>query len=198
MGIGIGLGMGIGVGPGAVPAAGGGGIPEALIVTGITDPVDSDPIFVTRDGEIDGYPAWSNADSWSVYKVGSGATWRVSLNSDYIAHIDSDAPSPVGLTGWTVLAGVGEPTVAELEWEPTPEGTTNFALYDAVQDDWAIWNPPLTFSQTYGDWELVWDGRWELKHSGVLRHYWNDTPQLFTPNASDDGGGGEWHNNTGI
>jgi hypothetical protein len=105
----------VSVGTGSpVVVAGGVPIPDELTVTGITDPADSDPLILSRISDSEGYPAWNNDNGqWAVgWSLG---TWGLSNNNGgfmYIAIKISDETSPVGLTGWDVIDGTGQPTVA--------------------------------------------------------------------------------------
>ena len=58
-----------------------------------------------------GFTTYTAFDS-SIYHY--AGKWVISFGEDYTAEISSTAASPVGLTGWTILTGIGNPTIVEL------------------------------------------------------------------------------------
>ena len=88
--------------------------PETLTITGITDPTDSGSLSVPQgDGE-NGYPDWLfGADEVFVYY--ESGSWHIEMpigGGDYAASKVSTAATPVGLTGWTITEGAGQPVIA--------------------------------------------------------------------------------------
>lgn len=64
-----------------------------------------------------GTPAWSTdgtltAGASNVIVKKDAGVLSISLGSSYSATKTSDATDPVGLTGWTIGTGTGQPTVA--------------------------------------------------------------------------------------
>ena len=89
-------------------------VPITLTITGITDPVSSDPVVVSIAEIIEGKFSWGDNAVWQVRYNGTANTWEVSKNDgiDYLASVSSTAKSPVGLTFDEVSAGGGLPSVA--------------------------------------------------------------------------------------
>lgn len=87
--------------------------PASLTITGITSPSGSNPLTVPQgDGE-NGYPDWlMGADDVFVYWA--SGSWHIEMpigGGDYSASKVSTAATPVGLTGWTISAGAGQPVI---------------------------------------------------------------------------------------
>jgi len=96
---------------------------SALILKGISSPaIPEEGILVPRSGELEGYAAWIltlDDFEWRITNMGVGIdVWevqRIDLADslpDYFAEVASDAPTPVGLTGWWVINGSGQPVIS--------------------------------------------------------------------------------------
>jgi hypothetical protein len=94
---------------------------ERLVITGPTDPEGFGNQYVRPAPVFMGYSAWSTTgDNVSDIDVPAGqlvvfnnsGIWRVArMDETYFASITSSAESPVGLTGWTVYTGDGDPVI---------------------------------------------------------------------------------------
>jgi hypothetical protein len=91
-------------------ASGDPNIPENLTVTGITEPLDSDPVLLERVADANGYARWE-VDDW-VVTWGSG-DWSVSKNLgvEFLSYSASLVESPVGLTFDAPEYGAGIPVI---------------------------------------------------------------------------------------
>lgn len=94
-------------------AEGSPGIPSTLTVTGITPP--GSPLNIPRGDDLNGFASWlqGGIPIYSVTNDGEGV-WTVFYTNGsvtYTATKASAAASPVGLTGWTVTEGSGQPTI---------------------------------------------------------------------------------------
>lgn len=95
-------------------AGGGSAIPAFLIITGITDPEDSERVVLPRVEDSAGKPAYYLALGGNEYEAfWAEGDWYVYVNlgNDYEATVTSEASTPVGLTGWTVVTGAGSPVI---------------------------------------------------------------------------------------
>jgi hypothetical protein len=94
-------------------ASGDPNIPEILTITGITTPADSDPLTLTRGEDISGVPSWELVGGleWTMSYV--EGTWSLADGDAavYAASKTDAAGTPVGLTGWTISAGAGQPVI---------------------------------------------------------------------------------------
>jgi hypothetical protein len=84
---------------------------DGIVITGITDPVASDPLSLSPvpDG-VNGKDAWTDGTFLCAWVLG---LWYITTDpaTTYQATKASAADSPVGLTVWTILNGAGQPTV---------------------------------------------------------------------------------------
>jgi len=99
-------------------------IPTRLIISGITDPTGNNSIIVSRsDGGV-GRPIWQNGSGIGWNLQYSDNAWSLSDGDGifYAATKESTADTPVGLTGWTLANGAGQPTIAV--YNPSPTGIT--------------------------------------------------------------------------
>jgi hypothetical protein len=92
----------------------GDGIPSQLTITGVTSPIESDPLVLSRVADSAGYAAWEAGGfgGWRMANVSGDWILSSSFGLVYSATKTSAASTPVGLTGWTVAAGAGQPGVA--------------------------------------------------------------------------------------
>ena len=108
-------------------------VPETITITGITDPaIPAGGLVLPRGEDISGFPQWSATLAgklWIVRNTGLG-DWTINeaTSSTYAATKTSAADSPVGLTGWTVSTGTGQPIVAG-EAFGLIEGGTGLDIY---------------------------------------------------------------------
>lgn len=87
-------------------------IPDTITVTGITEPAGSNPLVLPRIADSDGKPSWGDG-LWQVYYLELMSTWAVFKNdSTYEAQKIVNSPTPIGLTGWGLLSGAGQPSIA--------------------------------------------------------------------------------------
>jgi hypothetical protein len=90
-----------------------GAIPEFLKITGITDPDVTEPMLFRRMANLGGLPAWESTNQgteWTVTPGGGG--WNLTENDDgFYSAVSPAGASPVGLTGWTIETGTGQPTI---------------------------------------------------------------------------------------
>lgn len=93
-------------------------IPEVLVITGITDPADGDPLIVPRIADVNGYPQWEDSNVTVFWSSELG--WYIAGSSLFVydAIKASEAPTPVGLTGWTINDGDGQPVIAGRQAAP--------------------------------------------------------------------------------
>jgi hypothetical protein len=86
-------------------------IPDTLVITGITDPANSDPIIATREEDFEPSEGWKAPGNWSVSRdVGD---WVVRKDpAVYRAAKTSAAATPVGLTFDPPTIGAGTPVIA--------------------------------------------------------------------------------------
>lgn len=109
--------------------------PETLTITGITDPADSDPLEMEFTGLSGGYPIWE----------GDGGNWRlvqdeggfllykiVAEVTSYYASHPSVAESPIGLTGWDVTTGIGQPSITGTGIVAATEAPPYFRAVDGI------------------------------------------------------------------
>lgn len=90
----------------------GSSIPQALRITGITSPAASDPIILARVADVDGFPHWEDSTGqWEMATDADGFALAKAASA-YLAFVASAMQSPVGITGWTVGPGTGQPTVS--------------------------------------------------------------------------------------
>jgi hypothetical protein len=92
-------------------------IPDTLVITGITDPANSDPMIVPRVNDAFGFAQWKLTvnENQSVEVFNDDGDWTVLITDTeqvYAASKTSSALTPVGLTGWTVGPGTGQPVIA--------------------------------------------------------------------------------------
>jgi hypothetical protein len=78
-----------------------------ITITGISDPVDSDPVVLSYSGFGTGKPQWSGG---GFLLSGNSIEWEIA-SSAYGANITTSAIVPQGLTGWTITDGAGQPTL---------------------------------------------------------------------------------------
>ena len=71
------------------------------------------PLIFQRMADISGLPAWISTHSGSEWTVTPGlGAWNVTENDDgFYSAISPPGALPVGLTGWTVDTGTGQPVV---------------------------------------------------------------------------------------
>ena len=107
-------------------------IPHKLIITGITNPADSDPMIMERINDSIWGPQWSSQHpypdgeaSWILnYYEGK---WLLKVDMEppvYQAEEPSTAPTPVGLTFDIQTVGNGSATVAVHQWPADPPAIT--------------------------------------------------------------------------
>lgn len=94
-------------------ALSGAGDPNILTITGITSPGGVNPLSLTLQGhQFTGdavvRPSWGGVGTWGVIG-GSPGGWEIFGGGGYHATHPSLAQTPIGLTGWTLLAGNGQP-----------------------------------------------------------------------------------------
>ena len=167
-----------------------GAYPNTLTVTGITMPIDSNPLILTLGGvSVD---ADGNATQyWHAGAPGSGdpsisvgsvfGVWSITVGSlgsyTYEATKISSAKTPVGLTDWTIITGVGQPAF---------EGNDKFPSYIGQL---GTSYPTSAFGVGGPPW-FRWDGsRWR---EDVTTHAYDDLtdkdmvdlPAVNTPLAS--------------
>jgi hypothetical protein len=112
-------------------------IPENLTITGITTPASSDPLTLPRISDGNGFPQWElNSGEWSVFH--SMGTWGVlgDGGAEYQALKASTDLTPIGLTGWTVSEGAGQPTITG----DNPTGLYLGQLCLATDGTWWRWD----------------------------------------------------------
>lgn len=92
-------------------------IPHVLAITGITSPVQSGPLILPQVADVGGFPAWGDGNFAMIYDTDS---WYLSDDgaSNYEATLASTADTPLGLTGWTITAGTGQPVIAARAPDP--------------------------------------------------------------------------------
>jgi hypothetical protein len=90
-------------------------VPAFIVITGITDPTGFDPLFLTREADLNGKPFWG-FENWGVGWNGSDS-WFITQDTSvvYTAEKESSANTPIGLTDWTIYEGAGQPTIAARE-----------------------------------------------------------------------------------
>jgi hypothetical protein len=141
---------------------------ERLLITGITDPTDSDPLVLNYRANEEGRPAWGpgggdnnvffSEDTWNIFVSGD--------SSDFIATKESTAATPVGLTSWFPVAGDGEPAVAALAASAQslidaitahPQASSLLTLANAAANDGS--GPLANFDETLalGDGPALFD-----------------------------------------
>ncbi|MEI6654053.1 MAG: hypothetical protein WCP45_04740 [Verrucomicrobiota bacterium] len=95
-------------------------IPASLVISGTLDPdVASICAYLNQ---ANGLPSWSNGIDSSpqtaiVQNDGQGNWWINAAYADYqySAYCPSTAASPVGLTGWIIVKGTGQPTITAMD-----------------------------------------------------------------------------------
>jgi hypothetical protein len=82
----------------------------SITVTGITSPVASNPVVLTRSADVEQRPAYTNGAGW-LCQWDSTSTWNFGLSGEYEAEAENPALSPVGLTFGAPSTGAGTITV---------------------------------------------------------------------------------------
>ncbi len=85
-------------------------IPQNITITGITSPAASDPLDLVRIADDGDFPAWEG-DDFLCYNNDTDWVVEIAAGGSYIANIESLARTPVGLTGWTLDMGAGQPVI---------------------------------------------------------------------------------------
>ncbi len=87
-------------------------IPETLTVSGIFDPIESDPLVLTRSTDHNGYPRWT-LEAVGIWTLFYENGWILSNDTpSYYAIIETSALLPIGLTGWNIGGGDGQPSIS--------------------------------------------------------------------------------------
>lgn len=112
-------------------------IPQTITVTGITNPADSDLLVLGRSGVLSAWTLNVGGVEWQIVHGGGETPYWFFTASDasYEANIESDAVSPLGLTGWSVGTGVGTPVLTG----DSPVGANSGQLCRSTTG-WWIWN----------------------------------------------------------
>ena len=131
--------------------------PNTLIITGITAPADRDPLVLTMGGlsrDADGNVAqWWHAGSpgsndLSVHVSSIFGVWSITIGGSfsytYEAIKISSAKTPVGLTGWTIITGAGQPILEGNDKFPSYVGQLGTSYpgsgFGVVGPPWFRWN----------------------------------------------------------
>lgn len=90
--------------------------PLYLNVTGITTPAGASDLDLELLSDTGSYPDWTDGQFVAFYDDSPGELKWVIWNEDgidptYHATKVSNAATPIGLTGWTIIAGVGQPVI---------------------------------------------------------------------------------------
>lgn len=91
-------------------------IPESITITGITDPVSSDPLVVNRVADYDNRPKWDGIVSGVTYYLLWQTQWRLTDSSESVFSSfspNSITATPIGLTDWDTTLGEGELVLSE-------------------------------------------------------------------------------------
>jgi hypothetical protein len=111
-------------------------IPEQIVLSGISDP-ELGSLQLNFFGYQDGKPVYTASDSYSWEVTSSLGFWYIEADggSAYGASLESSAESPVGLTGWTITNGEGQPVITG----DTPVGDYLGQLLRASDGTWWRW-----------------------------------------------------------
>jgi hypothetical protein len=113
------------------------GVPEAILVTGITSPVSSDPLFLTRVEDQNGKAAYASGLDWFLEYDLANDQWTLYNSSSpiYVA-VSDDTPLDVSESeGWSVTSGEGIPVIEALPETlvvtgiTLPEGFSSVRVY---------------------------------------------------------------------
>lgn len=137
-------------------------IPDILTITGITTPGIGDGLVLARGDDFEGLPSWGDVSSWFLYAE-TLSNWALE-NAAYFASKALVSNNPIGLTGWQIDTGVGQPIITGEQVTPEFLGQKCIVTHtDGSKTEWTAVSvsPPQWLPSTPGILQNRDTGLWE-------------------------------------